>query len=346
MLQLITPPLNQPLTYSRHVMVWIKSGNGLIEVDFQTFSDFEDRVIFLSPGQRIKFVFGTFEVALLEFPDGFVKQSKDYRVLFKHLISLGYIEFTEAQQQTFKTLLSDSPSKVLDISTHQWFWQNPFKAEKEEYTIIFDLKEVIDTHFKENWSVEQFVTNIDQEYFELHRLVKNRLGLTIKHLAQRKLLVESQRDIAFTDKPIQEVAYDMGFRDPAYFHRFFKAWTHLTPKGFREQFGSHPSDTFIQDLLLLIQQHHPTQRATSFYADKLFMSIKTLSRKVKDKLNMTVGDLIRVEVIQSAKRHLQNMTVKETAFLLGFEEANHFSAFFKKYTGITPSQYQSKKYNS
>lgn len=345
MLKIFKPEINKTTSFSHHALIWIKSGHGWIEVDFETFSDLEDRVIFLSPDQPIKFLFGEFEVAVLEFPAEMISASQDYRVLFKHLISLGYIEFTEGIQPIFQNLLKENAAKVLDISTNQWFCQNPFKAKKEEYTVIFDLKDVIDSHFNENWKVDQFVSQIHREYHFIHKLVKNRLGLTVKNLAQRKLIIESQKDIAYTDKSIQEVAYNMGFNDPAYFNRFFKGQTQLTPKEFRLRFGDDASDSFIEDLLFLIRENHSTHRSTSFYADKMYMSIKTLSRKVKDKLNMTVGELVRMEVIHTAKQLLNDLTVRETAYELSFEEANHFSTFFKKYEGQTPSEYQSKKYN-
>jgi len=344
MLKIFQPDIGKYHTFSKHVLLWIKSGSGLVEVDFKSYSELEDRLIFLSPHQPVKFVFGQFEVALLEFPNAFVSKSRDYRVLFKHLIALGYIEFSEKKQLILNTLFQDNPQKILDLSTHQWFWQNPFNANKDEYTLIFDLKEVIDRHFDKNWNVDQFVSAMDHEHYALHRLIKNRLGLTIKSLAQRKVLIESQKDIALTDKPIQEVAYDMGFRDPAYFNRFFKKNTHLTPTEFRLRFGDPLTDNFLEDLLSLIRRHHRDHRSPSFYADKTHMSIKTLSRKVREKLNISVGELIRKEVINSARGLLDDLSVKETAYELGFEEAHHFSAFFKKYTSLSPSEYQSKKY--
>lgn len=342
MLKKLHPKINEFTSFPNHVMIWVKSGNGIIEVDFKNYFEFKDKLIFLAPNQPIKFLYGEFEATILEFPNDLVTKSTDFRVLFKHLIAMGYIEFSDEKQAIFSTLFNENPLKVLDASTNQWYWQNPFNAEKDEYTIIFDLKEVIDEHFKENWSVQQFVTNIDHEYYSIQQLVKNRLGLTIKNLAQRKIIIESQKDIALTDKPIQEVAYDMGFKDPAYFNRFFKGQTQLTPAKFRQKYGIDPSDFFLQDLTELIQAHHKNQHATTFYADKMFMSIKTLSRKVKEQLNMTVGDLIRVELIKNAKLLLKVTTIKATALELGFKEANHFSAYFKKYTGLTPSEYQGK----
>ena len=78
----------------------------------------------------------------------------------------------------------------------------------------------------------------------------------------------------------------------------------------------------------------------------MFMSEKTLSKKVKQRLNISLGQLIRYELIKTAKQYLnQGLKIKEVAFALGFEEANHFSTFFKHYTNQTPTTFLSKKYN-
>ncbi|MCB0712492.1 MAG: helix-turn-helix domain-containing protein [Ignavibacteriae bacterium] len=340
----LKPRSNERLSFANHTLIWVKSGQGQIEVDFRSYSDFENRLIFLSPGQHICFPLGDFELVIEEFPESFVKQSKDYRVLFKHLISLGYIEFSEPES-VLAYLLHASPSSLLDISSGRWFWQNPFNAEREEYQLIFDLKDVIDSHFAENWSVGELVSGLDGKESSICRLVKDRLGVSVKYLAQRKLLIESQNYLAFTDQPVQEVAYDLGFRDPAYFNRFFKRETYLTPLEFRETFGSEASDSFVQSLNLLVQQYHISERSSAFYAKKMHVSLPTLSRRVQQRLGTTVGALIRAEVVASAKVLLQSLSIKETAFALDFEEANHFSTFFKKHTGITPSEYKFKKSN-
>lgn len=342
MLQRLTPTLNTPITFSDHTLIWIESGHGLIEVDFKTYSDFEGKLIFLSPGQYVNFLFGEFNVLSIKIPAVHVQKSPDYRVLFKHLVALGHIEFSESDQQILNALFEGTFRSLLDISTHQWFWQNPFGAEREEYTILFDLKDVIDQHFRDNISVEAFAAGISHEYYQVRKLVKSRLGLTIKGLAQNKVLLESQKEIAFSDKPIQEVAYDLGFKDPAYFNRFFKQKTRHTPLEFRTHFGGPACDTFLQDLLFLIREHHREQHSSSFYAGKTNVSIQTLYRRVKERLNLTVSELIRNEVIKSARTMLPHLPVREVAYQLGFREASHFSAYFKKYTGIAPSDFQAE----
>lgn len=313
MLEFFQPSLNQRISSDQHLMIWIRSGQGLIEVDFQVYSDFQNRILFLEPHQSIRFLFGEFEVGKLEFPAQFVANSPDFRVLFKHLISLGYIEFSEKPQQLLDTLLNNNPLQILDVSAQQWYCQNPFAVKPSDYHIIFDVKEVIDQHFQDNVSVAQLLEHVPHQSRTISQLYRRHLGISIKQLRQRKLILESQKEIAFTDKTVQEVAYQMGFKDPAYFNRFFKQHTHATPLAFRDEVGE-ATDSFLQELLYLIKTHHKVQHTSAFYAAQTHMTVKALSRKVKNKLNLTLGQLIRLEIMNSARALLADLPVKEVAY--------------------------------
>lgn len=77
-----------------------------------------------------------------------------------------------------------------------------------------------------------------------------RLGITPSHLAdvvrevtgrtpgqiiRAAQIAEAQRLLQHTDQTIAEIAYELGFRDTAYFGRFFKRETGVTPGRFRRQ---------------------------------------------------------------------------------------------------------------
>ena len=339
----INPEINKVYFINKYTLVHILEGTGNIQVDFKSYDDWEDKAIFLEKSQYIKFMSDDFVVRFIDFPDDILFQSKDVRVLFKHLISLGYINFKECEDcQTFlnKTVFNEEMGNLIDVSTKQWYWQNPFQANKQEYQIIFDVKEVIDNEFTNKINVQSLINNIDSEFNAQH-LVKDKLGITINKLINKKQLKESKKDIAFTDKNIQEIAYEQGYKDPAYFNRLFKKNVGQTPREFRHNFDYKNRDLFTQDIINLIQLFHKEQHALGFYADKMNLSIKTLSKKVKNKMNTSLGQLIRSEIIESAKIKLaQNENVKDVAYALGFEEVSNFSSFFKNHIGKSPSAYK------
>ncbi len=325
-------------------MFHILKGNGGIEVDFKSYHDWKDKLIFLEKGQYIKFLSENFLVRKIEFEDEKVFRNKDVRVLFKHLVALGYINFDECevcQQYLNNSIFSKQASDIIDASSKQWYWQNPFHANHEEYHIIFDIKDVIDKEYKNHLSNEQISKMIGFRGYEAQSLFKSKIGLSVKSMLGQKRFLESKKEIAFSDKSIKEIAYEYGFKDPAYFNRVFNKLAGKSPNKFREEISFESKDTFLPDLYNLLETHHKEQRALAFYADKMHLSIKTLSQKVKDKLNVTLGQLIRQELINTSKFLLQtDISIKEIAYQLGFEEANHFSYFFKHHTSSSPSEYR------
>jgi len=350
MVEKFVPEINKVYFVNHYTLFHILSGHGRVQVDFKNYQDLSDKAIYLEKGQYIKFLSDDFVVRKIEFANEERFRNPDTRVLFKHLIAVGYIDVMECedcQRYLENSALSNSIYDIVDVSSEQWFWQNPFKASKEEYQVIFDVKEVIDQSYFEHLSSEELAKMINADLYNPQALVKNKIGISIKSMLGRKRLTESQKNLAFTDKNIQEVAFDLGYKDDAYFNRVFKNKTGLTPKAFRDNFDFVNRDRFTQDILELLRAHHTDQRSLGFYADKMHLSVKTLSKNVRHKMNATLGQLIRAEVLNSAKLMLMSgEKISVVSNRLNFEEANHFSRYFKQYTGETPSQFQNKKYNS
>ncbi|WP_298904735.1 AraC family transcriptional regulator [uncultured Psychroserpens sp.] len=345
-----SPEINKVYFIKSHTLIHILSGKGSIQVDFKTYFDWQQKAIFLEKGQYIKFQSDDFTVRRIEFSNDTKFHNPDIRVLFKHLISLGYIDLLEcAECETFlsTSVLTDNSADIIDISSKQWYWQNPFKASKEEYQVIFDAKEIIDKEYVNKLTSHDLVGLINDRGYNAQALIKDKVGLSVKNLMGSKRLHESLKEVAFTDKNIQEISYDLGFKDDAYFNRVFKKSTGQTPKAFRAHFDFENRDQFAQDILELLKTYHTQERNLSFYADKMNLSIKTLSTKVQAKMNTSLGQLIRLELINTAKLMiLAGETIASISHRLGFEEPNHFSRFFKHYSGQTPTDFKSKKYNS
>lgn len=346
MIEKFKPEINKVYFINQFTMIHILGGSGLIQVDFKNIEDWSDKLIFLEKGQYIKFFNDNFLVRRIEFTDVEIFRNKNYRVLFKHLVSLGYINFSECSdcQYYLNNAILSKPNEILDISSKQWFWQNPFQAANKEYHLIFDVKDIVDDKFKNHLNNEDIAKLLRQFDMDAQSIYKEKIGLTVKHMLSNKRLIESQKEIAFSGKSIKEISYDFGYKDPAYFNRVFKSKIGIPPNEFRENIAADGIDSFIMNINELLDLHHEQQRNIDFYAEKMQMSVQTLSRKVQEKMQITIGQLIRQQIILTAKKHLdEQMSIKEVSYLLNFEENNHFSSFFKRYTGLTPTQYQKKK---
>jgi len=118
----------------------------------------------------------------------------------------------------------------------------------------------------------------------------------------------------------------------------------------KEQLVLKKADSSQADLIrqfnFLVDIHFKTKRQVNDYALMLNKSPKTLSNIFLLYNQKTPHQIIHERVALEAKR-LLNFTEKnskEIAYDLGFGEPAHFSKFFKKLVGYTPTQYKEKSY--
>jgi len=92
----------------------------------------------------------------------------------------------------------------------------------------------------------------------------------------------------------------------------------------------------------LVEKHFISHKNLSFYADLLNVTSNSLSKKIKSKFNKTPSQIIQQRVILEAKKqiHLTRKSIKEIALELNFTDEFHFSKYFKKYTGVSPTQFR------
>lgn len=89
-----------------------------------------------------------------------------------------------------------------------------------------------------------------------------------------------------------------------------------------------------------IDQHISRYHEVRQYAQMLNISDKYLNDCVKEVLGVNAKHLIDEQLVMRSRHNLKftDKTVKEISFELGFSSPDYFSFFFKKHTGITPSQ--------
>ena len=102
--------------------------------------------------------------------------------------------------------------------------------------------------------------------------------------------------------------------------------------------SNHILRTFKQSL----NKKYAAAHMVSDYADELAVTSDYLNKTVKNLTGKSAKGHIQSKLITEAKRSLlfSNISNKELAYELGFEESAHFNNFFKKITGQTPSEFR------
>ena len=98
----------------------------------------------------------------------------------------------------------------------------------------------------------------------------------------------------------------------------------------------------VDGFIKLVSEYHTSHRNVGFYADKLCLTPKYLSRVVRDVTGRSAPEWIDAFVILEAKNLLKysGLAIKEIVYKLSFPNQSVFYKFFKSRTGMTPSEYR------
>lgn len=99
----------------------------------------------------------------------------------------------------------------------------------------------------------------------------------------------------------------------------------------------------VQAALDIIHERYQTNLSLEMVAREVFVSNTYLSTLFKQELGVNFLDYVhQFRIEQSKTLLLQQLKIFAVAKLVGYQDERHFSHTFKKWMGITPSQYQKK----
>lgn len=104
------------------------------------------------------------------------------------------------------------------------------------------------------------------------------------------------------------------------------------------------SDIVAMEFTKLVWKHSIVEHGVDFYANRLCISVKYLSRLVKESMDKTPHEIIRDELIKHAKSMLEDGTIPVglIAERLCFADQASFCKFFKKHTAVSPMVYRKR----
>lgn len=119
-------------------------------------------------------------------------------------------------------------------------------------------------------------------------------------------------------------------------------------------FKNEPSDILNTNLSkftefkLMVETHLTEQPSMHAIAEKLALTTNSLYRLVKEHSGTSPKDFFTNRLMIEAQRKLRysNLSVKELAYELGFNDPDYFSRFFKKYTGKSVSEFLESQQDS
>jgi len=252
-----------PHLHDYYSIFWIESGEAVHATEFVEYSLKQDTILFVPPGLKHrmyidKSVTGTY----ILFNEDFIRYNrknhvplKEYRLFnnpdFKSLITV--IPERRGKLRNITELIldeiqnSDDYSQDIVLNLLHLFllesrriFDQKDQSPKEEPdstpdATIIKFKQLIEENYTTQKSVTPYAEMLNMNPSCLNELTKRTTGITAGELIRNRVIGETKKLLYSSSLSGKEIAFELGFDDPAYFSRFFRKYTGLTLKEFRDQ---------------------------------------------------------------------------------------------------------------
>ena len=100
-------------------------------------------------------------------------------------------------------------------------------------TISHRFLQLVELHFHEHWRIVDYAEHLGVTKRRLELALQRDFNAAPSALVHRKLINEALQKLEHSAMSVSEIAYELGYRDPSYFNRFFKRLTNCSPGAWR-----------------------------------------------------------------------------------------------------------------
>jgi AraC family transcriptional activator of pobA len=251
-------PRSFPHRHAYYHILWMSRAQGTHMVDFQPLAVRDHSVFFLAPGQlhawqssvppegyvmNLSTAFFTHMFPRADdigkFP--FFHPTNGQPVLYltpaQHDELLPLLQVMEREMQARQLGRYDVVRSYLLILLTRLRRLYPVDAQAlsagRSYSLAKRFTLLVEEKYLDFRSIREYADALCVSERQLNDAVKRTIGRTASRLVQERVVLEAKRLLANTDSGVAEIAFQLRFDDPAYFARFFKKHTAMTPGQFR-----------------------------------------------------------------------------------------------------------------
>lgn len=244
--------IEKPHQHDFYIFLLVRQGSGIHCIDFTDYevSDFQMHLLF--PGQVHKWDFKKNTIAYQLMID------KRNFEMFSDSLAVSFVLFQnhpviQLSKNSFQRLLTEFQALEQELKMKPIHWPIIYLLSRlicelvsrdVEHSVsdmtVFKTKPqlrayhlLVDQHFKQHKSVAFYAGQLHLTANYLNILCQKHFKVSALSIIQKRISLEAKRLLNRSELSIKEIAYDLGFNDPAHFSHFFKEQIGLSPKDFR-----------------------------------------------------------------------------------------------------------------
>jgi AraC family transcriptional activator of pobA len=215
---------SRPHTHSFYQIIWFKSKKGKHLIDFKDYQIKENRLFFIAKNQ----IFNNNEAPFFQIPNELEHQIISYFTQ----ISIESTNTTEFGNKSILSYLLKSLLLMIEREKRKSIKTDPFKVNQNSTFLKF--RDLVEKNFNKNWSVHDFANELSISSKTLNTITKSAMDKTVSQVLMDRIILESKRKLTHSNAYVNQIAYDLGFKDPYYFIKYFKKHVKCSPSEFRK----------------------------------------------------------------------------------------------------------------
>jgi AraC-like DNA-binding protein len=250
------PFVMRPHSHDFYLIMIFTKGSGVHQLDFNTYNIHPGSIFFMSPGQMHSWTLSDdADGHVLFFNSSFYSMDREERRIttfpFYNAAQLSAVKLSLSQLTIIYPYISllqseshiGSPFQhfivrsILDSLLYKLFSFFPtHQIPSTDISLITRIELLIEQFYKEHLPASAYAEKLNITTQKMNQHTRQFLNKTLTELVNERLMIEAKRLLAYSDKSVSEIAYEMNFNDNSYFNKFFKRMESETPEQFRKRF--------------------------------------------------------------------------------------------------------------
>jgi AraC family transcriptional regulator, transcriptional activator of pobA len=171
--------------------------------------------------------FGASNLPIIDLPE---EELEKFEILWKMFLSEMQSK-DELQHEMLQMMLK----RLLILCTRLYKEKHQYQQfDKTNVDLVREFNFLVEQHFRSKNTVADYAEMLNKSPKTISNLFAKVSDKTPLQFIQERKMLEARRLLRYTDKPVKEIAYELGYEDIQAFSRFFKTQEQISPSEYRE----------------------------------------------------------------------------------------------------------------
>lgn len=250
-------PDQNSLSNKFHTLIFIKSGQGNIKIDFEEYTVRKSKVLLIGKYRKLSWLqIENIDGLFIQFTDNFYNQiytghpkirsdqtlSGEFPPIIRlepeeetevnNLLDVINKEYTNKTENSREIICLCLKALIMLYRRKSNLNDNWFIADRKK-KLMDDFTRLLNSRFAEFKTPKEFAGHLNISPNYLNAVCKEVSNKTVSWLIQERIVLEAKRLLTHTAWTVSEISFKLGFKDNSYFGRYFKKAVGMSPERFR-----------------------------------------------------------------------------------------------------------------